>query len=157
MTITLQSSAFEAGQVIPKKYTGDGPDVSPPLTWSGLPEGTKEVALIVDDPDAPTSEPWVHWVIYKIPANVNSLPEGVPKSATLSDPADALQGITSFRKVGYGGPLPPAGHGPHRYYFKIYALDASLDLGPGIDKKALLKAMSPHIIAEGELMGTYQR
>ena len=160
MTMNLTSAAFSEGQPIPRKYTGDGHDVSPPLSWSNVPEGTKEFVLICDDPDAPTREPWVHWVIYKIPANVTSLPEGVPKKENLEEPAGALQGKNSWpsgQTIGYRGPAPPPGHGTHHYHFKLYALDTELDVPPGLDKNLLLKAMEGHVIGRGELVGTYER
>ena len=156
MKITITSKAFAEGQSIPTKYTADGQDVSPPLAWSDVPPGTKELALIVDDPDAPSPQPWVHWVIYKIPADATELAEGIPAEAELAAPTGALQGKNSWDKIGYGGPAPPPG-GAHRYYFKLYALDAELDLKSGADKDALLAAMKPHILAEGQLMGTYKR
>ncbi len=155
--ITIQSKAFGANQTIPKKYTGEGEDVSPPLSWSNLPDGTKELAMIVDDPDAPIAEPWVHWVLYKIPANTTELPEAVPPAEKVSQPAGALQGVNTADSIGYHGPMPPKGHGVHHYHFKLYALDTPLDLKPGASKKQLLKAMSGHILAEGELVGIYQR
>ena len=160
MTVSVTSTAFAQGQAIPKKYTGEGEDISPPVAWSDLPEGTKELALICDDPDAPTAEPWVHWVIYKVPATVASLAEGVPRKPRLSEPAGAVQGKNSWpegKNIGYGGPMPPQGHGVHHYYFKLYALDAVLDLEPGLDKKALLEKIDGHVLAEGVLMGTYER
>jgi Raf kinase inhibitor-like YbhB/YbcL family protein len=156
MTIQITSSAFTQGQPIPKKYTGEGVDVSPPLVWSNLPAGTKELALICDDPDAPRAEPWVHWVIYKIPADAKGLPEGVPHDPKLKEPAGALQGKNSWPATGYGGPMPPPGK-PHRYYFKLYALDAPLQAEPGLEKKALVEKMKDHILGQGELMGTYKR
>ncbi len=155
--LILQSEAFSQNQTVPRKHTDDGDDISPPLTWSDLPEGTKELALIMDDPDAPRPEPWVHWVLYGIPADARSLPEGVPTSARVSSPAGALQGKNSFGNLGYGGPAPPRGHGVHHYHFKLYALDLELNLEPGATKEALLKAMQGHILAQGELVGTYQR
>lgn len=157
MTLKIESPAFAAGAVIPARFTGDGEDVSPPLKWSGLPAGVKEVALVCDDPDAPTPQPWVHWVIYGIPATAAGLPENVDKSASPAAPAGAAQGKNSWSKLGYGGPAPPPGHGVHHYHFKLYALDAALGLKPGLDKPQLLKAMKGHILAQGELMGTYQR
>ncbi len=160
MKMKLTSPAFEPGQPIPKRYTGEGADVSPPLEWSNVPEGTQEFALICDDPDAPTPEPWVHWVIYKIPADVTKLPEGIAKTPKLSVPPGALQGKNSWpsgQTIGYRGPMPPPGHGRHRYYFRLYALDKKLDLQPGLTKKQLLEAMKGHILGEGELMGTYER
>ena len=160
MTVQISSSAFAQGHAIPKKYTGEGSDVSPPLSWSAIPEGTKELALICDDPDAPTAEPWVHWVIYKIPADVKGLPEGVPRKSRLKEPHGAVQGRNSWppsEAIGYRGPFPPPGHGVHHYYFKLYALDAALTEEPGLDKKALMEKIQPHILAEGVLMGTYER
>ena len=157
MTLTIQSPAFDNNTVIPKRFTGDGEDVSPQLTWSGMPGNAKELALIMDDPDAPTPEPWVHWVIYKIPTGTEGLPENVAKTATLAAPAGALQGKNSWDKEGYGGPAPPRGHGIHHYHFKLYALDAALQLTPGMTKAQLLAAMKGHIVAQSELVGTYQR
>jgi Raf kinase inhibitor-like YbhB/YbcL family protein len=157
MTITIQSPAFGNNQVIPKRFAGDGEDISPQLIWSGVPESAKELALICDDPDAPTPEPWVHWVIYKIPASATGLPEKVAKNERPASPAGALQGRSSWGRIGYGGPAPPPGHGVHHYHFKLYALDAAIDAKAGLDKKQLLAAMKGHIIAQGELVGTYQR
>ena len=157
MKITITSPAFKHNESIPRKHTGEGEDVSPALSWSGIPNETKELALIMDDPDAPTPQPWVHWVIYKLPPALTGLPEGVPKTATLTEPAGALQGNNSWSKTGYGGPMPPPGHGVHHYHFKLYALDAALDAQPGLDKSQLLAKMKGHIIAEGVLTGTYQR
>jgi Raf kinase inhibitor-like YbhB/YbcL family protein len=163
-SIKLTSPAFDQGATIPAKYTGEGDDISPPLAWSELPEGTQELALICDDPDAPSREnpgpePWVHWVIYRIPADADGLPEGVPRQKRLDKPAGAVQGANSFSggtDIGYGGPMPPAGSGPHRYFFKLYALDTKLDLEPGLSKDELLEAMKGHELAKGELMGTYE-
>ena len=154
---TIRSSAFDPGRPIPKRHTGDGEDLSPALAWSDPPAGTRELALVVDDPDAPTSEPWVHWLLYKIPANVKSVAEGIPTARTVAQPAGAVQGLNSWRAVGYRGPAPPPGHGTHHYHFKLYALDASVALEAGIDKRALLNGLKGHILAETELIGTYQR
>jgi len=159
MTTQITSSAFTQGHVIPKKYTGEGADVSPPLAWSDLPDKTKELALICDDPDAPAGT-WVHWVIYKIPATAKGLPEGVARKARPKEPAGALQGKNSWPEgdnVGYRGPMPPPGHGVHHYYFKLYALDAPIEAEPSLDKEALLEKIHGHVLAEGELMGTYER
>lgn len=153
MSLKLTSPAFAEGQPIPAKYTGDGPDVSPPLQWSGVPAGAKSLALICDDPDAPVGT-WVHWVLYGLPASATELPENVPPQETL--PSGARQGVNDFGRVGYGGPAPPPGK-PHRYYFKLYALDTELNLKPKATKQELLRAMQGHILAEGQLMGTYQR
>jgi len=160
MSITVSSSAFAEGERIPKPFTGDGQDVSPPLRWEGIPEGAKELALICDDPDAPTAEPWVHWVIYKLPAALREFPQGMPAGARLDKPLAALQGRNSWnagRTIGYRGPAPPPGHGVHHYHFRLYALDCELAVNPGLDKKTLLRAMDGHVLAEGELVGTYQR
>jgi len=151
------SSAFEAGRPIPREYTADGRDVSPPLSWSGVPKGAKELALIVDDPDAPSEEPWVHWVIYGLPPYLAGFSAGIAADATLAEPAGAKQGSNSWGTVGYRGAAPPAGDGPHHYHFKLYALGAKLDLPPGADKKALLAAMKGRTLAVGELIGTYDR
>jgi Raf kinase inhibitor-like YbhB/YbcL family protein len=159
MTIAVSSSAFAEGQPIPKKYTGDGADVSPPLSWSDLPPGTRELALVCDDPDAPRAEPWVHWVIYKIPADQTGLPEHVAPDARLDVPSGALQGSnswTSGRTIGYRGPAPPPGK-VHHYRFHVYALDAPLDAEPALDKAALLRAIRGHVLGEGRLIGTYHR
>ncbi len=153
MALEIKSLVFEEGGNIPPKYTCKGADVSPPLSWNGAPEGTKSFALISDDPDAPFMT-WVHWVIYNIPAEATGLGEDVPKEKTL--PNGTTQGITDFRKIGYGGPCPPPG-GPHRYYFKLYALDTKLDLKPGATKNALLEAMKGHILKEAQLMGKFKR
>jgi hypothetical protein len=143
----------------PPQTPGQGDDVSPALNWSALPDGTKELALICDDPDAPSPQPWVHWVIYKIPPAAGGLREALPRSAQLTQPTGALQGKNSWPSdnIGYRGPLPPPGHGLHHYHFKLFALDAALDLKPGMDKATLLKAMQGHILAQAELIGTYQR
>ncbi len=157
MTISLTSETISHNQPIPRKHTGDGEDVSPTLTWSDVPEGCAEFALIMDDPDAPSREPWVHWVLYKIPADTTELPENIPQTETLSAPTGAVQGENSWGTIGYRGPAPPKGHGTHHYHFKLYALDTAFPLQPGLDKHKLLKQISGHILAEGELVGTYQR
>lgn len=152
MALKVESSAFKEGEMIPAKYTCDGMNVSPQIKWSGAPEGVKSFALISDDPDAPMGV-WVHWVVYNIPPAVKELPEHVPASEKLGN--GALQGVNDSRKTGYGGPCPPTG--THRYYFKVYALDKMLDLGPGATKKKVLDAMKGHILAEGQVMGKYKR
>ena len=158
-SLNVTSSAFQPGQVISKKYTGDGEDVSPPLAWSGLPAGTKQLALICDDPDAPRTEPWVHWVIYAIPPQTAGLPEGVPRTERLENPPGALQGRNSWPtdNLGYRGPAPPPKHDAHRYFFKLYALDTALALKPGLTKDELLTAIQGHVLAEGRLLGKYDR
>jgi Raf kinase inhibitor-like YbhB/YbcL family protein len=153
MTMRLTSTAFQEGETIPKEYTGDGKDVSPPLKWSGTPESTKSLALICEDPDAPRGL-WVHWVLYNVPPGPGELAEGIPTEPSL--PGGARQGKNDFGKIGYGGPAPPKGK-PHRYYFRIYALDTTLDLKEGATRQELLDAMKGHVLAEGQLMGKYQR
>jgi len=138
--------------MIPEKYTCDGSDISPPLSWSGVPDNTQSIALISDDPDAPMGT-WVHWVLFNIPPDVDTLPENIPQEEELEN--GAKQGITDFFRIGYGGPCPPGG--THRYYFKLYALDTMLDAEAGITKKELLELMEGHILAQGQLMGRYQR
>ncbi len=151
--MVLSSPAFEDGGTIPTAYTCDGQDTSPALTWVGSPDGTASFALVVDDPDAPSGV-WVHWVIYNIPASAQSLPEGIPVEAVLSDGTE--QGQNSWPKPGYGGPCPP--NGSHRYFFNLYALDVVLDLAPDVtDKAALLAAMEGHVLEQATLMGLYER
>ena len=152
MAITITSAAFTEGGMIPREYTCDGRDVSPALAWTGAPEGTKSLAIICDDPDAPMGT-WVHWVLFNIPATADELPQNIPPDKLLED--GARHGINDFRKFGYGGPCPPGG--THRYYFKLYALDAELTQEPGITKAELLRTMEGHILAEGQLMGRYKR
>ena len=152
MEIKLTSTAFEEGGLIPENYTCDGVDFSPPLAWSGVPEGTESLALIFDDPDAPMGT-WVHWILFNIPASVNGLPENIPPEREIK--TGGMQGMNDFRKIGYGGPCPPGG--THRYYFKLYALDTVLNLNAGATKAQLIKAMEGHILAKGQLMGKYSR
>jgi len=152
MEIKITSAAFEEGEMIPAKYTCDQEDVSPPLAWDSVPEGTKTLALICDDPDAPMGT-WVHWVLFNLPAGANGLSENVPPERELDN--GGRQGTNDFGRIGYGGPCPPGG--THRYYFKLYALDTALDLEAGARKPQLLEAMEGHILAEGQLMGKYSR
>jgi Raf kinase inhibitor-like YbhB/YbcL family protein len=156
MTMVITSPAFSPNEEIPSKYTCDGEDISPALEWSGLPEGTKSIALIVDDPDAPDPAApkmtWVHWVLYNIPLSATGLPEAV-KSQDL--PKGTKEGLNDWQRTGYGGPCPPIGR--HRYFHKLYALDAVLpDLGKPT-KRDLEKAIQAHILAKAEMVGTYQR
>ncbi|MCC6695733.1 MAG: YbhB/YbcL family Raf kinase inhibitor-like protein [Candidatus Hydrogenedentes bacterium] len=153
MSMKLTSTAFAEGAPIPKQHTGEGADVSPPLEWTGAPAATKGFALICDDPDAPMGT-WVHWVIYNIPAGAHGLPEHVPANEALPD--GSRQGQNDFRVTGYRGPMPPHGKA-HRYYFKLYALDFTMELPKKATKADLEKAMKGHVLAEGSLMGTYQR
>lgn len=151
--LELTSSAFASGGKIPSKYTCSGPDVSPPLAWSEPPPGTQSFALTAADTDAPGGT-WVHWVLFDLPAQTRALDESVEKQKELS--SGARQGRNDFGKFGYGGPCPPPGK-PHRYFFKLYALDRKLALIPGATKENVEKAMQGHILAEGELMGRFGR
>jgi Raf kinase inhibitor-like YbhB/YbcL family protein len=153
MAFGLKSSAFSEGQAIPKKYTCEGPDVSVPLAWTDPPAGTKSFALIADDPDAPAGT-WVHWVLYDLPLDARQLPEGIPKKETLQD--GSKQGKNDFGRIGYGGPCPPPGK-PHRYFFKLYAVDQKTNLPPGATKSQVLNAIKGHTLGEAPLMGTYKR
>ncbi|MGC8602525.1 MAG: YbhB/YbcL family Raf kinase inhibitor-like protein [Desulfomonilaceae bacterium] len=152
MNIEVTSTAFQDGAMIPKVYTCDGQNISPPLSWSGVPTQTKSIALIMDDPDAPRGT-WVHWVLFNIPPDTKDLPEKTPLGPSLAN--GARQGMNSWPKLGYGGPCPPSGI--HRYYFKIYALDLVLPQQTGMTKAQLIKAMEGHILAQGQLMGKYTR
>ncbi|QEG39830.1 YbhB/YbcL family Raf kinase inhibitor-like protein [Roseimaritima ulvae] len=163
----LTSSAFADGAMIPAQYTGVAQDISPPLAWTEVPEGTQAFALICDDPDAPSRAqprpegPWVHWVIYNLPATAQQLPEAVTRQSELGQPVEAVQGKNDFDapdNIGYRGPMPPEGSGPHRYFFKLYALDAPLDLSASdADKESLLAAMQGHVLAEAQWMGQFER
>ena len=149
----LKSPAFQNGAEIPQKHTCDGADLSPPLRWENAPSNAQSFALIADDPDAPVGT-WLHWVIYDLPAGSKELPEGTAASETLS--GGAKQGVNDFRRVGYGGPCPPPGPA-HRYFFKLYALDAETRLKPRATKQQLLDAMKGHMLAEAQLIGRYKR
>jgi Raf kinase inhibitor-like YbhB/YbcL family protein len=149
----LSSTAFSASGMIPKQFSCEGTDASPQLSWSGVPSASHSLALIMDDPDAPTGT-WVHWVLYNLPASTKELAEGVEKQEQLAD--GTLQGRSSFGKAGYGGPCPPPGT-PHRYFFKLYALDIKLDLKAGASKDELEQAMKGHILGQTELIGKYGR
>ncbi len=153
LTLTLSSAAFKEGDEIPVKYTCDGQDISPPLAWVEPPHKTQAIALTVDDPDAPGGV-FTHWVLFNIPVHVRQLEEGIPVQEQLEN--GALQGKNDFGKIGYGGPCPPRGV-EHRYRFTIYALDNPLDSKAGASKKQILNAMEGYILAQGQLIGTYQR
>jgi len=150
-TFLLRSSAFEPAGAIPFRYTCDGEDISPPLSWSGVPRDAASFALIMDDQDAGG---FSHWVLFNLPSPLESLPEGLPKSERLEN--GGAQGRNDFDRIGYGGPCPPAGK-PHRYRFVLYALDVTLDLGPGATKDQVLDATKGHVLGQGELVGIYQR
>jgi len=158
-SITVSSPVLKSGQPIPQDYTADGKNVSPPITWTNAPASTKEFAVIMDDPDVPMPQPFVHWVIYKIPATANGLPENIPIDAATPMPAaiaGAVQGVSGFRRPIYRGPAPPPGK-VHNYHFTVYALDANLDLQAGLNKQQLLDAIKGHVIGQGELVATYER
>lgn len=155
--MTLSSPVFRHLEPIPRKYTGDGEDRSPPLNWSAVPAGTQQLALIVNDPDAPTPQPWIHWLLYRIPSALNALPEAIVPALHVAEPPGLVQGRNSWNRIGYGGPAPPRGHGLHHYHFKLYALDQLLNLEPGVTGEILLQAVAGHVLAEAELIGTYQR
>ncbi len=151
--IQLTSAAFGYGDKIPVRFTCEGDDVSPPLQWSGSPVETRSFALIVDDPDAPRGT-WVHWVLYNLPAAAVELAQAVPTLPEM--PSGARQGRNTAGEMAYAGPCPPPGK-PHRYFFRLYALDIMLSLQPGVTREELEHAMEQHIVAQGTLMGTYQR
>ena len=153
MSFALESSAFANGATIPRQYTCDGADQSPPLQWFELPEGTGSLALIVEDPDAPRGT-FVHWVLYHLPPEPPDLAAGTPRQAIL--PNGARQGRNDFRRVGYGGPCPPRGPA-HHYHFRLYALDAAPDLTPGASASEVRAAMNGHVLGEAELIGLYGR
>lgn len=153
ISLTVASVSFSSGGEIPNKFTCDGEDVSPQIFWSGTPNGTQAFVLMVDDPDAPAGT-WTHWVLYDLPASLKSLNEGLPTSDQLPD--ESKQGRNDFGKIGYNGPCPPAGR-PHRYFFKLYALDRKLNVKGGAARSEVEKAMSGHVLAQGEVMGTYRR
>lgn len=149
MSMTIRSSAFGPGERIPIQHTGEGADVSPALTWGSVPAGTRELVLICEDPDAPRPQPWVHWLVAGIPPTQDGLAEG--------EGADLVQGTTDFGDACWGGPMPPRGHGVHRYFFKLHALKRPTGLHPGFSKADLLEAMRGQVLAEAELIGTYER
>ena len=151
LELAVLSAAFAMGAAIPDRYAC-GP-CSPPLSWSEPPAGTQSLAILCDDPDAPAGD-WVHWVVFNLAPDVRALPENVARNAAL--PGDAVQGVNDYDRVGYDGPCPPPGR-PHRYHFKVFALDARLALDTGACKADLMKAMSGHVLAQGELVGTYAR
>ena len=153
MAITITSSAFQEGNPIPKPHTCEGVDISPPLQWQGVPDSTKSIALICEDPDAPRGT-WIHWVLWGLPPTEHALAESVPRDPRL--PSGARQGVNDFKETGYRGPCPPPG-GPHRYYFRLFALDTIPDPPERASAADLRRAMEGHVIAEGALMGTYRR
>jgi len=152
ITLTVVS-AFAMNAVVPLKFAGGGDNVSPPLSWGPVPAGTKSIAILCDDPDAPVGE-WVHWILFNLPPETAKLDANIPRQAKL--PTGAAQGLNDYNRHGYDGPWPPPGK-PHRYFFKVFALDAKLNLTEKARKTDLLKAMQGHILAQGQLVGTFQR
>ncbi len=156
MTLTITSAAFEDGGAMAAKYTCEGPNMSPPLTWSGIPEGARSLALIVDDPDAPDPAApkmtYVHWVLYNLPVDCDGLPEGTTSGDL---PRGTLEGTNDWQRTGYGGPCPPIGR--HRYFHKLYALDVVLDNLKEPTKNELLAAMEGHVVAQAQIVGTYRK
>ncbi len=146
------TSAFVNGEPIPRKYTCDGDDISPPLQWENAPQGTQSFTIIAEDPDAPVGI-WVHWLLYNVPGEMTALPQGIPPDAELPD--GSKHGKNSWGRPGYGGPCPPSG--THRYFFKLYALDTALELPPGAGNEAIVQAMGGQILAQTSLMGLYSR
>jgi Raf kinase inhibitor-like YbhB/YbcL family protein len=157
--IVVTSPVLKQDQPIPREYTADGHNWSPPLAWSNVPDGTKALAVVCEDPDAGNPPPFVHWVIYKIPASAKGLPENIPFEPGAPMPreiAGAVQGTSGFRRPFYRGPAPPPGK-VHHYHFVVYAVDADLDLMPGLTRAELLEAIGGHVIGQGELVATYER
>ena len=153
MAFAVKSTAFSNGGEIPRKYTCSGENLSPALSWNDMPPKAKALALIADDPDAPGGT-WTHWILWNLPSRATSLPEGVPPTESLEN--SARQGRNDFGRIGYGGPCPPPGR-PHRYFFRLYALDGALDLKAGASRTELESAMKPHLVAQAEWMGMFKR
>jgi len=156
--LAVRSTAFEENQAIPLRNSAYGDNLSPEITWSGVPAGTATFALVLTDPDVPMPDGFVHWVIYNIPGTANGLPEGIPsETATLAEPAGTTQGLMGMRRPGYFGPRPPAGGGVHHYVFHVYALDSDLQLAEGLSREDLMSAIEGHIVGEGRLTGIFER
>lgn len=156
-SFSVKSPAFQEGHPIPIRYTGEGQDVSPPLQWSRVPPDTREFAVFCEDPDAPSQTPWVHWIAYNISPSVTMLPEGLPPREKIEVPVRLEQGRNSFAKIGYNGPMPPVGHGVHRYIFKVYALNTELAIAPGAERDEFLKAIQNHVLEVGQIVGIFER
>jgi Raf kinase inhibitor-like YbhB/YbcL family protein len=156
-TMRIESPAFDDNMPIPSRYSEDGRDVSPPLRLDGVPRQARELVLLVEDPDAPVPKPWVHWLLAKIPASTRELPEGLSSGKSFRSPPFGVEGRTSWGKPGYRGPAPPKGHGTHHYHFRLYALSEPIDLPGTFDKDDLTAAMKGKLIAQADLVGTYER
>jgi Raf kinase inhibitor-like YbhB/YbcL family protein len=155
--IEIHSDAFDDGGPIPVKYSGEGQNLSPPLKWSGVPAEAREIVLVCEDPDAPMPRPFVHWVVSGIDPSQAQLPEGIARIEHPTELANATQGENSARRTGYTGPMPPPGHGLHHYHFEIFALGQPLASTDAPDRDTLMKAMAGHVLAYGEVVGTYER
>jgi Raf kinase inhibitor-like YbhB/YbcL family protein len=151
--ISVSSAAFSEGGTVPKEYTCEGQDKSPPLSWSGVPAGAKTLALIVDDPDAP-SGPFTHWIVYNLPGKISALPENLPKTRSVAN--GGIQAMNDFGRVGYNGPCPPGGS-PHHYHFRLYALTTELHLANDAGARELSEAMRGHVLSSGETVGLFAR
>lgn len=147
--LSISSPAFKHGRPIPTEHAGDGADVSPELSWESVPSGTRELAVVCHDPDAPLIDGFTHWVVYGIPADATGIPQGGGGAYR--------EGQNAFGNQGYGGPAPPPGHGTHHYYFHLYALDTALDAQPGMTREELLDRIDDHIIEQARVVGTYER
>jgi Raf kinase inhibitor-like YbhB/YbcL family protein len=156
-TFQVTSSAFQANGAIPKEYAATGANISPPIEFIGVPSSAQDLVLVVEDPDAPFPNPVVHWIIYNIPVGTKSLPKSIPHGESVSTPAGARQGNNYQNKPGFSGPKPPVGHGVHHYHFQAFALDKRLSMSGTPTKNDLVSALSGHVIAEGELVGTFER
>lgn len=156
-TLSVASEMFGYGEEIQKKYTADGENISPALSWYGVPSAAKSLALLLEDPDAPTPNPFVHWIAFNIPAWVPGIPQAIPANEHLFQPVEMMQGKNSSLKIGYIGCAPPKGDSPHHYHFQLFALDRVLNLSPGAGRSALMNATKGHVLTMGELVGTYQR
>lgn len=154
---SLATSAFASGESIPPRFTCEGEDVSPPLAVESVPTGADSLALIVDDPDAPGTDPFVHWLLWNVPPGTTRISSGIPRTETVDSLGGAAQGTNDFDAVGYRGPCPPAGNGPHTYRFRLHVLDSMLSLDPGADRSAVEGAMAGHQVGDATLTGTFQR
>jgi Raf kinase inhibitor-like YbhB/YbcL family protein len=155
--LDVTSTAFSDGESIPAKHSAYKQDISPPLAWTGVPRDAKTIVILVEDPDATTPKPFVHWVLYNLPADQSSLPAAVPAQARLTEFGKPEQGRNTYGSIGYYGPKPPKGDSPHHYHFQVFALDARLDLLPGRSRDEIVNAMKPHLLAAGRIIGTFAK
>jgi Raf kinase inhibitor-like YbhB/YbcL family protein len=155
--LSITSTTFTDGGAIPTRNTPQGDNLSPALSWSGVPSGARELLLIVEDPDAPMLKPFVHWILHRIPASITSLPAGLPNYRELNLLSGAVQGQNDAKTIGWYGPKPPLGHGIHHYHFQLFAVDTQLSLGPDATIEDLKHALQGHVLADGEIIGTYER